>query len=87
MISLLSLSSFKLIRMTTKRNYTKLEFSPEEEVQIIDFVKQNPLLYDPKNVNYKNKAMRDKTWNDLGNILEKSGFYRYSHFNRQVKLN
>lgn len=30
--------------MASKRSYTRLEFTKEEEEQIIDFVKQNPLF-------------------------------------------
>lgn len=60
-------------RMASKRSYTRLEFTKEEEEQIIDFVKQNPLLYDPRNPNYKNRTSRDKLWNDIATSLNKSG--------------
>lgn len=59
--------------MASKRSYTRLEFTKEEEEQIIDFVKQNPLLYDPRNPNYKNRTSRDKLWNDIATSLNKSG--------------
>lgn len=61
--------------MTEKRVYNKLDFSPDEEVQIIDYVKQHPILYNPKNPDYKNKTKRDKIWNDLGIILNKPGYF------------
>lgn len=59
--------------MSEKRVYKKLDFTQDEESQIIDFVKQNPLLYDPRNADYKNKIMRDKLWNDLAEKMEKTG--------------
>lgn len=62
-----------ILRMGEKRNYKKLEFSLEEEGQIIDFVKQNPSIYNPKDSEYKDRAKRDKLWNDLGEKLSKPG--------------
>lgn len=59
--------------MASKSSYTRLEFTKEEEEQIIDFVKQNPLLYDLRNPNYKNRTSRDKLWNDIATSLNKSG--------------
>lgn len=59
--------------MADKRNYNKLEFSDDDEMEIIDFVKQHPLLFNPKDREYKNRAMRDKLWNELGEKLSKTG--------------
>lgn len=59
--------------MAEKRNYNKLEFSDDDDTQIIDFVKQHPLLYNPKDREYKNRTMREKLWNDLGEKFCKSG--------------
>lgn len=57
----------------TKRTYKKLDFSFEEEEQLIEFVKDNPALYDPKDIQYKNKNYRDRLYNDFGATIEKSG--------------
>lgn len=58
-----------------KRAYSKLQFTRDEEEQIITFVKQNSELYDPKNVKFKDKAHKDKLWNDLAGLFDdtKSG--------------
>lgn len=39
----------------TKRTYNRLDFTLEDEEQLIDLVKSNQALYDPKNPHYKNK--------------------------------
>lgn len=57
----------------TRRAYTRLDFTLAQEEQIIDFVKLNPVLYNPKNDMYKNKMYRDRIWADLGEKLNKSG--------------
>lgn len=53
-----------------KRVYTKLAFSLEDEEKIINFVKENAELYDPKNGEFKNKSHKDKLWNDFAKTLE-----------------
>lgn len=57
---------------TTKRPYVKLTFTREEEERIIDFVKQNAELYDPKNPKYKDTGHKAKLWNDLAETFENS---------------
>lgn len=63
-----------MLRMGEKRNYQKLDFTQDDETQIIDFVKQHSILFNPKDKDYKNKAKRDIVWNELGTLLDKSGF-------------
>lgn len=58
---------------TTKRVYTRLDFTLDQEERVIDFVKLNPPLYDPKDAMYKNKMYRDRLWADLGSSLNKTG--------------
>lgn len=53
-----------------KRVYTKLPFSSEDEEKIINFVRENAELYDPKNGEFKNKGHKDKLWSDFANTLE-----------------
>lgn len=67
--------------MAEKRHYTKLEFTAEEETQIIDFVKDNPVLYNPKNADYKNKVMKDQLWEDLGKRIKKTDFFHFEKSN------
>ena len=52
-----------------KRTYTKLSFSQEDEEKIINFVKTNAELYDPKNGNFKNKSHKDKLWCEFAKSL------------------
>lgn len=61
-------------KSTQKRNYTRLDFSLEQEEELIDFVRQNPALYNPKESLYKNRNYRDRTWNDFGARINKTGF-------------
>lgn len=56
-----------------KRTYTRLEFSPEQEEQLIEFVKANPALFDPKDSHFKNKKYRDRLWNQFGDEIDKKG--------------
>lgn len=63
----------KKTKPSTKRSYTRLDFSVEQEEQLIDFVKSNPPLYNPKDALYKNKMYRDRLWEDIGSILDKTG--------------
>lgn len=64
---------------TTKRSYTRLEFTLEQEETLIDFVKSNAPLFNPKDAHYKNKMYRDRLWADVGDTLNKSGtdFFSY----------
>lgn len=59
--------------ITAKRAYTRLEFTTDQEEILIDFMKSNPPLYNPKDALYKNKSYRDRLWDDIGHKLEKSG--------------
>lgn len=59
--------------VSAKRVYTRLEFTREEEEQIISFVKLHPELYNLKHSDYKNKIKKDQLWNDLGITMNKKG--------------
>lgn len=56
-----------------KRQYNRLDFSLEDEDTLIDFVKQNPALYDTKNQNHKNRLMKDQLWNKIGEKIGQTG--------------
>ncbi|XP_055308526.1 uncharacterized protein LOC129572566 [Sitodiplosis mosellana] len=58
---------------TTRKTYTKLDFSLEEEEQLIDFVKSNPPLYNPRDERFKNKMFRDRLWAKFGETIKKTG--------------
>lgn len=57
----------------TKRTYTRLEFSLEQEEKLVDYVKVNPALYNPKEEHYKNKTYRDRLWEQFGETINKTG--------------
>lgn len=54
------------VKVDKKQAYSKLPFTPDDEEKIISFVKENPELYDPKHLKFKDKSHKDKLWNDLG---------------------
>lgn len=56
-----------------KRCYTRLEFSLEQEEGLIEFVRANPALYNPKDLFYKNKNYRDRKWSEFGTTINKPG--------------
>lgn len=58
-----------------KRSYTRLEFSLEQEELLIEFVKANSPLFNPKDSQYKNKMYRDRLWNQIGDKFGKSGIF------------
>lgn len=60
-------------KKSIKRTYTRLDFSAEQEEQIIEFVKTNPVLINPKDPNFKNKMYRDRMWNEFGEKINKTG--------------
>lgn len=57
----------------SKRTYTRLDFTLEQEEKLIEYVKTNPALYNPKEALYKNKTYRDRLWEDFGSSIEKTG--------------
>lgn len=61
----------------TKRTYVRLDFTQEQEEQLIDFVKTNPVMYNPRDANYKNKMYRDRLWAEFGEKIDKSGNLEY----------
>lgn len=60
---------------SNKRSYTRLEFSLEQEEQLIEFVKANAPLFNPKDSHYKNKMYRDRLWNQIGDKFGKPGIF------------
>lgn len=79
-LSIILFIDFRFIRMNDKvnhqkRTYARLQFTKDEEENIITFVKEHPEIFDPKHENFKNKSHKDKLWNDFGEALEdpKSG--------------
>lgn len=58
---------------TSKRTYNRLDFTLAQEEQLIDFVKSNPALYNPKEPLYKNRMYRDRLWGEFGDSISKTG--------------
>lgn len=57
-----------------KRQYVRLEFSSEDEEKLIEYVRENPVLYNVKHPKYKMKQYRDRLWNEFGDTVNKLGF-------------
>lgn len=49
-----------------------MEFSTEDAESLIESVKNNPLLYDPQNVDYKNNEKRGVIWEQIAQTLNKA---------------
>lgn len=66
---------------SSKRTSNRLDFTLDQEEELIDFVKLNPALYNPKNAHYKNKMYKDRQWLELGTKINKTGmcFSSISH--------
>lgn len=64
-------------KSTAKRTYTRLEFDSEQEEKLIEYVKEHPVLYNPKDGKYKNKSYRDRLWDKFGTTINKSGLVFY----------
>lgn len=58
---------------TSKRTYTRLDFTVEQEEKLIEYVKAHPALFNPKDAQYKNRTYRDHLWIEFGSSIEKSG--------------
>ncbi|GFO12599.1 transcription factor adf-1 [Plakobranchus ocellatus] len=45
--------------------------SSQEDIKLIliGLVRQNPALYDPGHVDYKNRVLKDKTWAEINNDI------------------
>lgn len=74
-------SSFLLTEMepAPKRTYNRLDFTLEQEEKLIEHVKSNPALYNPKDSLYKSRTYRDRIWEDFGVTIGKSGELHQTH--------
>lgn len=59
--------------VAVKRGYHRLDFSLEQEEKLIEFVRRNPALFNPKDVQFRNKTYRDRLWADFGSTINKTG--------------
>lgn len=57
----------------TIKNYTKLNFSSEEEQTLIDLVRDEPCLYNVRHPQYKKFSYRKRKWDFIGGKLSKTG--------------
>lgn len=58
---------------SSKRTYTKIDFTLEKEESLINFVKENEPLFNPRHELYRNRIHRDNLWLEISLVLEKSG--------------
>lgn len=57
----------------SKRIYQRTNFSLEDEETLIEFVKGNAELYDPKHKLYANRIRKSQLWQDFASKLNKTG--------------
>ena len=55
---------------STPKRVCKL--SEEHEIHILDWMRDNPMLWDQKHLDFKNKAKRDRMWEDMARDLKLS---------------
>lgn len=48
-------------------------FTDQEDAWLCQLISTNPALYDSKLAEYKNRTIRDKTWEEIGKTLYRSG--------------
>lgn len=53
------------------KSYQQLQFTSEEEEQLIDLVKENPPLYMAKNKSYKDIELKENIWKKIAHALKK----------------
>ena len=51
---------------------TAYTLNPEEEMTVLEFLKENPLLWDIKKIDYRNTAKKDRVWKEQAVTMEKS---------------
>lgn len=44
-----------------------------DDFGLIEFVRQHPCLYNPKNQHYKNLTMRDNVWIEISKAINQPG--------------
>lgn len=67
------------------RRYVRLDFSPEDDDYLIDNVKLNEPLFNPKHADYKNAMYRNRLWGDIGAGINKSGIV-FNYFVNLCKI-
>lgn len=72
-----------------------MSFSPDDDEQIIEFVKSNTSLYDIKDHRFRDIHVKDRLWKSLADLLGKDCEYlfhlylyvQFSHsFNKRIRI-
>lgn len=58
---------------SSKRKYNKIEFTLEEEEILIELVKKNEILYNPRHKQYKDRNQKAHAWLDISREMNKKG--------------
>lgn len=58
---------------STPRAMSNKSFTDQEDAWLCQLISTNPALYDSKLAEYKNRTIRDKTWEEIGKTLYRSG--------------
>lgn len=62
-----------VVNKQAKRVYRRVVFTPEEEETLVEFVKSNEELYNPKNHLYTNRDRKNQLWEEISSQLKKTG--------------
>ena len=77
---MISFSAMEIEASTSKRNYTRLDFNLEQEEKLIEYVKDHPALFDPRDSQYKSRTYRDHLWAEFASSINKTGKQMFSFF-------
>lgn len=72
-------TSTPAIQTKKKREYRRIQFSSEDEEALIEFVKTNQELYDPKHELYKNRDRKTQLWQKIASDLNKTGKFNFDN--------
>lgn len=50
-----------------------LRFNAQQDAILIEFMQNNNSMYDSQHPNYKKRQVRDKLWNEVSELTNRSG--------------
>lgn len=73
--------------MSAPKTYKKLTFSLLQEETLIDCVRDEECLYNPKHVHYKNAQYRKRKWNLIGTQVGRTGEWHILSMDNELNSN
>lgn len=59
----------------TAKNVPDVRFSADEDELLIEFVHNHTILYDLKDLEFKNTMKKEMIWNEAGKVLYRGEFF------------